>query len=1078
MNNAEKTREQLLAEIRKLKQKAEKAEYLEKALKITKKKLAAANQQLIASKNKITKNAHTLEERVKELNCFYEISESVSIRETIEDILQDTVNIIPPSWQYPKITCAKITLQDKEFKTMNYKESKWKQSSDILVKQKKTGKVEVCYLEKCPESDIGPFLKEEENLLHSISERLGRIVERKNAENKLLVTSQQLIFQEKFLNSVIDQSPFAIWISDAEGTLQRANPALKKILNLTDEQLVGKYNVLEDKIAKKAGLQPLFRTVFEKGKTITFDLKWDGNDMPNMDLKDSRPVIIEGTMFPINNYVGKLTNVVLHWIDITEKRKAEINLRESEEKFRTLFESANDAIHLMDGDKFIECNNTTLAMYGCDQKSDIINHSPLDFSPQKQPDGQLSRVKAKKYIDAAISGKPQRFYWNHIQKNGSPIDAEVSLNSVVLRDKIYILAIGRDITRRRQAEMALRESERRLSTLMKNLPGMAYRCQNIKSWKFDFVSEGALALTGYSAKELTKGEAVCYADVIFEDDLEFVRKRIRTSIAEHQLFSLEYRIKTKSGALKWIAEKGVGVFLDDGSFLAIEGFVNDITELKNAENELRRNNETLEIKVEERTVELKSAKEQAESANRAKSLFLSKMSHEIRTPMNAILGFSQLMRRDPDLSNTQKKYLGTINRSGEHLLALINDILEMSKIEAGCVTLQPEPLDFYRFLDDLINMFRGRTEAKNLQFDLLLDKDVPRFLITDAGKLREALINMLSNAVKFTEKGGIVVRVDLAPGQSLTNDFAGEVKLLVEVEDTGCGIADEDIAAVFTSFEQADDTRWHEGTGLGMPISRQFARMMDGDLTVKSRFGHGSTFTFAFSAGLSSEDNVQSVTNENKSAVVALAPGQKKFNILIADDDESNLDLLVQLLKSTGFKTCAARDGKEALKVFKKEKPDAVLMDYHMPKIDGFETTRQIKALPEGKNVPVIIVTASALDQSHDKALKAGADSLIKKPYLEDDLLEEIKKILDLKYVYSEDKSPEKEEIPNISEGIKNLPKNLISKMRQAILEGNQNSLLKLIDSAKIDPESAKFLRSKAENFEYENMEKLLTKKK
>jgi PAS domain S-box-containing protein len=773
--------------------------------------------------------------------------------------------------------------------------------------------------------------------------------------------------------------------------------------------------------------------------------------------------------------------------DITQRKKAEMALQESEKEFRTLFESANDGLQLIYEDKFVECNSMALSIFGCDQKSDMIGHSPVDFSPKKQPDGQLSSVKAKKYIEAASSGESLRFYWKHTKKNGTPIDVEVSLNSVMLNNKTYLLTIQRDVTQRKKAEMALLESERRLALLMKNLPGMAYRCQNIQDWKFDFASEGAFALTGYSVEELINSKTISYADVIFKDDREFVWNQTQTSIAKHHLFSIKYRIKTKSGALKWVTEKGMGVFLDDGSLLAVEGFISDITDLKNAENELRRNNEVLEIKVDERTAELKIAKEQAESANRAKSLFLSKMSHEIRTPMNAILGFSQLMRRDPDLSDTQSKHLTTINRSGEHLLALINDVLEVSKIEAGCVTLQPEAFDFHRLVDDLINMFRVRTDAKNLQFDLLLDKDVPHFLTTDAGKLREVLMNMLSNAVKFTEKGGIVVRINLIPGQSLTDDFAGKVKLLVEVEDTGCGIAEEDIDAVFTPFEQADDTRWHEGTGLGMPISRQFAHMMNGDLTVISRVGHGSTFTFAFNAELSSGDNVQSVSNENKSSVVALATGQKKFNILIADDDDSNLELLVQLLNSIGFKTCEAQDGEEAVKVFKKEKPDLILMDYHMPKKNGFEVTKKIKSLPEGTDVPIIIVTASALNQTHDNALKAGADSFIKKPYIEDDLLEEIKKFLNLKYVYSAEKEPDesktpaiqkKEEVSTISESIKKLPKTLISQMHQAVLEGNQNNLLKLIASAKIDPALAKLLRSKTEAFEYENLDKLLTPKK
>lgn len=993
--------------------------------------------------------------------------------------------------------------------------------------------------------------------------------------------------------------------------------------------------------------------------------------------KDSTLIDVEVSLTSV--VVNNKKYVLAMQRDITQRKKAEMALHESEEKFRTLFESANDGLHLMEGDKFIECNDMALLIYGCDKKSDVINHSPLDFSPEKQPDGQLSSVKAMEYINAALSGKPQRFYWKHKQKDGTPIDVEVSLNKVVLSNKSYLLAVERDITQHMKAEVALRESERRLSTLIKNLPGMAYRCQNIKNWKFNFASEGALALTGYSAQELIENETVNYADIILDEDRKFVWDQVQKSLAAHQLFSIEYRIKTKSGALKWVTEKGSGIFSTNGEILAIEGLISDITKRKQAEEalekrvialtqplgdieniafdellnidniqriqdgfanatgvaslitdpegnpitkptnfckfcniirgtekgcancyksdtiigkinkngptiqvcksgglwdagaaivvgkkhianwligqvrntaqsedkirkyakeidtdeeklaeafrevtamsyekfesianslfllakqistsayqniqqarfitarkkaekELRQNNEMLEDKIEERTAELKAAKEQAESANQAKTLFLSKMSHEIRTPMNAILGFSQLMRRDPDLTETQNKYLTTINRSGEHLLALINNVLEMSKIEAGCIILQPETLDFHRLINDLVTMFRVRTEAKNLQFDLMLEKDVPRFIISDNSKLREILINILGNAIKFTEKGGIVIRV-----KSVTAKSNDEVKLFVEVEDTGCGIAKEDIEAVFTAFEQADKANWHAGTGLGMPISRQFAHMLGGDLTVKSRVGRGSIFKFSFDAKLSSEEKVQSVRDKNKLSVTALAPGQKKFNILIADDDASNRELLMQLLKSVGFKTCVAQDGEEAVRVFKKEKPDAVLMDYHMPKADGFQATKEIKATPEGKNIPIIIITTSTLDQSHENALEAGADSLIKKPYIEDDLLEEIKKFLDLKYVYAKDSAEaatvpdtKQEDFSRIAKAIKKLPGTLVSKMHQAVLEGNQNNLLNLISSAEIKPELAKLLRSKAENFEYENLAGILTQK-
>ncbi|UJB69296.1 response regulator [Acaryochloris sp. 'Moss Beach'] len=409
---------------------------------------------------------------------------------------------------------------------------------------------------------------------------------------------------------------------------------------------------------------------------------------------------------------------------------------------------------------------------------------------------------------------------------------------------------------------------------------------------------------------------------------------------------------------------------------------------------------------DERAQKLVAAKEMAETANLAKSTFLANMSHELRTPLNAILGFSQLLSRDSTLTAAHLHKLSIINNSGEHLLALLNDILEMSKIEAGQITLDPTNFNLHHFLEGLYNLFQQKVSSKKITLKFQFSKTVPQYIQADIKKLRQVLINLLGNAIKFTDEGQVDLKVS---SRIYINDsYSVNVQeptclLTFSVEDTGPGVSEEDQEKIFHPFYQTEyGKQSHQGvhgTGLGLSISRQFVNLMGGELSVSSQLHEGATFSFSIPVKVSTASALVPTLEQR---VLQVHPHQPIFRILVVEDHADNRCLLVTLLATIGFLVKSAQNGQEALEVCQEWRPHLVWMDIKMPLMDGLEATQRIRAMPQIPQPVIIALTANAFDEDKERALTCGCDDFLHKPCNETIILEKMTQHLGVKYLYEE----------------------------------------------------------------------------
>jgi PAS domain S-box-containing protein len=643
------------------------------------------------------------------------------------------------------------------------------------------------------------------------------VTERRRAEDALLRSQQRLRLH-------LENTPLAVVDWSQDMTVLSWNPAAEAVFGWSAADALGRNGLFivpeserteikelwADLLAKRGGYRHYNQNLTRDGRVI--DCEWY-----NTVLTDE------------NERVIGVSSLVL---DVSQRLSAEALFRESEERFLHAFQASPVAkiISRRSDGCILDANERFLQMLD-HRREDVVGKTSLEIGMWENTADRARFLQALDQ-DGEVRDREYRLR----PRTGAPVDVIVSAAAVPLGKDLCLLVTFVDNTERKQAEGALRESQRFLSTLIGHLPGMVYRCRNNREWTMTFVSNGAKELTGYSPAELEHSRKLAYASLVHPEDRERLWRDTQAAIASgRNTFSYEYRIRHRSGEVRWVWERGEAQIEADGTVDTLVGFITDISERKNAEDEVLMLNLSLERRVAERTAELAAANEQLKELDRLKSEFLATMSHELRTPLNSIIGFSSILRQGMagPLNTEQEKQIDLVRGSARHLLSLINDLLDLSRIESGAMELTLEDFDLAAVVAEVGAVLAPMVAQRKLTYETRCERP-EMWVRSDRQRVFQVVLNLANNAVKFTERGGVIVEC---------GETAEAVR--VRVVDTGIGIKTEHLPLLFEAFRQVDGSarRVYEGTGLGLHLCRKLLDLLGGRIEVESTHGKGSCFT-------------------------------------------------------------------------------------------------------------------------------------------------------------------------------------------------------------------------------------------